>query len=95
MAEIQMCYTKNALQIIIIIIVHCSYYYFSQSVQSPSQPHRAVYFSSAFLQLQRPQQPFKHSQRISSKHDCDASGKLVQNGCHPVTIFFSSPSLNE
>ena len=45
MTEIQMCYAKNVLQIIIIMIMH--YYYHFQSVQSPSQPQRAVHFSSA------------------------------------------------
>ena len=91
MAEIQICYTKNVLRIIIIIIVHISYYYPFWSVQSPSQRQRAMYFSSVFLHLHRSQQPFKHPQRISSSHDSDVSGNLIQNGCHPVRIFFSAP----
>ena len=72
MAEIQMCYTKIFLQIISIIIVHIFYQYYLKSVQSPLQPQRAVHFISALLHLHRPQEPFKHPQRISSWHACDA-----------------------
>ena len=94
MAEIQMCYTKTISQIIIIIIVHISYYYYFQSVQSPSQPQRAVHVIWDFLHLHRPQQPCKHPQRIISWHACDASGNLVQNGCHLVTETFFQPQFS-
>ena len=39
----QMSYTKYLLQIIILMIVHVSYYYTCQAVQSLSQPQRAVF----------------------------------------------------
>ena len=60
--------------------------------QSPEQKQSAVHLRAALKHLHLPVHPFLQPQRISSEHDCDASGRLVHTGCHPVWSFFQPQS---
>ncbi len=60
--------------------------------QSPEQKQSAVHLRAALKHLHLPVHPFLQPHRISSEHDCDASGRVVHNGCHPVSTFFHPQS---
>uniref|UniRef100_A0A8C4PZH6 NOP14 nucleolar protein homolog (yeast) n=1 Tax=Eptatretus burgeri TaxID=7764 RepID=A0A8C4PZH6_EPTBU len=60
--------------------------------QSPEHAHNAVHLSAALVHLQRPVHPFSQPQWISLSQDFDASGSVVQRGCHPETSFVQPQS---
>ena len=51
-----------------------------------------MHLSVALAHLQRPVHPFLQRHFINSWQDLDASGSVVQRGCHPVDSFVQPQS---
>ena len=49
-----------------------------------------MHLRAALTHLHLVVQPLIQPQRISSRHDFDASGRVVHCGCHPV-VYFHQP----